>query len=452
MTQSVLHTKIIPPPRQARTLARPRVTRLLMQAFDHRLTILQAEAGYGKSTALSELAETVKPLVWYQVNEEDVAPLVFLLHLCHAILYAVPDLTGLPIHFLETWDGSEGPLPWRSVTDQALNALSARLVNPTLLVLDDAHIVTESGEIACIIDRLFGMAPAKLHILLSGRPLITLPTLSRWRSQGEVLEIAQSALTFNAEEIAALFSIHYGLELSGEEASALLTYTEGWAIALQLIWQSVRSQSASAIEFPPHWQTDSLAALFDVLAREVFERQPTDVRDFLLVTSTLRDLRPEACDALRRIAGYAVADSASMLAYLRRQDLFVVGTAGGALRYHHIFHNFLRQQADPEQRRVWNRLAALFLESADKLTEKYIQHGRFAEAIDLAQRVLAHDNCWERAYRHLMQAYAALGDRGQVGRAYQRCVQTLRGELDLDPAPETSALYQQLVGGEKIGS
>lgn len=95
------------------------------------------------------------------------------------------------------------------------------------------------------------------------------------------------------------------------------------------------------------------------------------------------------------------------------------------------------------------RLAALFLESADKLTEKYLQQGKFAEAIDLAQRVLAHDNCWERAYRHLMQAYAALGDRGQMGRAYQRCVQTLRGELDLDPSPDTISLYQQLVEGEK---
>ncbi|MEW6029669.1 MAG: BTAD domain-containing putative transcriptional regulator [Chloroflexota bacterium] len=381
MARSILRTKIIPPPRQARTLARPRVTRLLMQAFDHRLTILQAEAGYGKSTALSELAESVKPLVWYQVNEEDCDPLVFLLHLCHAILRAIPDLADLPIHFLETWDGSEGPLPWRGVTDEILNALSGQLQNPALLVLDDAHIVTESGETAYIIDRLFGMAPANLHVLLSGRPVITLPTLSRWRSQGDVLEIDQSALTFTADEIAALFSTHYGLELSGEEVSALLTYTEGWAIALQLIWQSIRSQSASAIEFPLHWQTDSLDALFDVLAREVFERQPADVRDFLLVTSTLRDLRPEACDSLRRAAGSALSDSASMLAYLRRQDLFVVETAGGALRYHHIFHNFLRQQADPEQRREWNRLAADYFH-ANKDPETAIYHLLEARAWD----------------------------------------------------------------------
>jgi len=360
MTRIVLHTKIIPPPRQTRTLARPRVMAQLMQALEHRLTILQAEAGYGKSTALAELAERIKPLVWYQVNEEDCDPLVFLLHLCYAILRAFPDLPDLPIHFLETWGGSDGPLPWRGVTDQLLNTLSKHLASPALLVLDDAHIVTESGETVFIVDRLFGMAPANLHILLSGRPIIKLPSLSRWRSQGEVLEIDQSVLTFNAEEIAALFSIHYGLELSGEEVSALLTYTEGWAIALQLIWQSIRSQSTSTIEFPHHWQTDSLDALFDVLAREVFERQPVDVRDFLLVTSTLRDLRPEACDALRRAAGSALSDSVSMLAYLRRQELFVVENIEGVLRYHHIFHRFLRQQSPPEKQRQWHYLAADF--------------------------------------------------------------------------------------------
>jgi DNA-binding SARP family transcriptional activator len=381
MMQSIVRTKIIPPPRHTRTLTRPRVTELLMQAFEYRLTVLQAEAGYGKSTALSELAETVKPIAWYQVNEEDTDPLVFLLHLCHAFLRAVPDITNLPVHFLETWDGSQSPLVWRSVIDQVINALSVHLDSATLLVLDDANIVTEAGEVAHMIDRLIGLAPPHLHILISGRPVITLPTLSRWRSQGEVLIVDQSALTFTASEIASLFAIHYKLELSNDEVDALVTYTEGWAIALQLIWQTIRSQSPSAIEFPLHWQTDSLDALFDMLAREVFERQPADVRDFLLITSTLRDLRPDACNALRKAAGSAIGDSASMLAYLRRQDLFVVETAGDVLRYHHIFHNFLRQQATFDQRRAWNRMAANYFR-ANNDPESAIYHLLEAQAWD----------------------------------------------------------------------
>mgnify|MGYP003383420102 CR=1 FL=1 len=132
----VIRTKIIPPPRRARTLARPRVSQSLQQAFDYRLTLLQAGAGYGKSTALAELATEVQPLIWYQVNEEESDPLVLLLHICYAIQQALPAIDDLPIAVIEAWDGDQGPLPWRGLLDQIINALSRGLVAPTLLVLD----------------------------------------------------------------------------------------------------------------------------------------------------------------------------------------------------------------------------------------------------------------------------------------------------------------------------
>ncbi|GAB4501630.1 MAG: BTAD domain-containing putative transcriptional regulator [Anaerolineales bacterium] len=389
----VLRTKIIPPPRNVRTLARPRVSQVLKQALEYRLTILQAEAGYGKSTALAELASEVRPLIWYQVNEEDNDPLVFLLHLCHAIQYAFPEIADLPITFLKDWDGAQGPLPWSGVVDQMINVFSYSLSAPALLILDDAHLVTEAGEIAHILDRLIGLAPAHLHVLLSGRPTITLPTLARWRTQGEYLGLDQAILNFTKTEISSLFALRYGLELTAEEAESLLAYTEGWAIALQLIWQSLRSQSASPrsplqpketrpdspLELSLRWQADSLETLFQMLAREVFERQPVDVREFLLVTSTLRELIPEACDALRNAVGDPARDSASMLAYLRRQDLFVVETAEGPLRYHHIFHNFLHQQSPPEKRTRWHQVAAEYFLSQKK-PESAIYHLLEAQA------------------------------------------------------------------------
>jgi len=356
----ILRTKLIPPPRNARTLIRPRVNEILKQALEYRLAILQAEAGYGKSTALADLTAEHRPIIWYQANDEDNDPLVFLLQLCHALQNVFPALENLPTSFLETWDGIQGPLPWRGILDQIINALADSSIPPTLFVLDDAHLLTESGETPHILDRLIGLAPVDFHVLLAGRPTIKLPTLTRWRAKGEALVLDQSTLTFTKSEIASLFSANYGLDLANEELDSLLEYTEGWAIGLQLIWQSIRSQSPLTLEFPLRWQADSLEALFDMLAHEVFERQPADVREFLLVTSVLRDLTPEVCDALRTSAGYPAQDSASMLAYLRRQDLFVAETAAGTLRYHHIFHNFLHQQSLPETRTQWHRDAAYY--------------------------------------------------------------------------------------------
>ena len=90
------------------------------------------------------------------------------------------------------------------------------------------------------------------------------------------------------------------------------------------------------------------------------------------------------------------------------------------------------------------RLAVMFLSAADRLTELYLEAGRYEQGVELAQRTLAADNCWERAYRHLMVAYHRLGNRGQIGRVYQRCVQTLRDELDVAPTDETTALFAEL--------
>ena len=91
------------------------------------------------------------------------------------------------------------------------------------------------------------------------------------------------------------------------------------------------------------------------------------------------------------------------------------------------------------------RLAAIYLETSDRLSELLLKNKLYNQVIDLCQAILVQDDCWERAYRHLMLAYYHLGDRGQVGRSYQRCVQTLREELDVAPSPETSTLFQALI-------
>ena len=91
-------------------------------------------------------------------------------------------------------------------------------------------------------------------------------------------------------------------------------------------------------------------------------------------------------------------------------------------------------------------LAVLFLRAADHLCEWYLREGRMEAVIDLGRRILAQDNCWERAYRYMMTAYHRLGDHGQVARTYNRCGETLRKELDVSPSPETDALYRQLIG------
>ena len=383
---TVLRTKISPPRVGARTLERPRLSGLLAEALNHRLTLIQAGAGFGKTTALAGLAGRPQPLIWYQLMEEDRDPLVFLLHLCHASRLALPDLSDLPIALLESWDGTSSPLPSTRILDEWLNSLSAALRGPARLVLDDSHVVAAAPEIVQLLDRLIGLAPDDLHVLLAGRAPLTLPGLARWTACGLVLVIDRAALAFTADEIADLFARAYGYELTGDEAERLLEATEGWAIALQLVWQSLRGGAFASVEDVLSNQAASLDSLFHLLATEIFAGQPADVQAFLRATSILRVITPEACNALHS-EGLPIADSAAMLAYLRRIDLFMVDLGDGSLRYHHIFHHFLEQLAEPASRRVTHLLAAAYFQERDDLGEA-LYHLQKAADIEATAGVL----------------------------------------------------------------
>jgi ATP/maltotriose-dependent transcriptional regulator MalT/DNA-binding SARP family transcriptional activator len=312
------------------------VTHRLLEALEYRLTIVQAGAGFGKSTALAALAEGEQPLVWYHLDLEDADPLVFLLHLLHGFRIALPGLAESPWVLLETWERERGDPPWMTVVDMLSNELVEGADSPLLLVLDDVHVLSEAPESLRILDRLIGRAPANLHTILSTRYPAQLPTLINWRVRGEVLDIGQQELAFTDHEITSLFCERYGLSVTPQEVDRLVSETEGWAIALQLVWQGLQSGAVTTIPQTLERLSGPLDDLFAFLAQEVLEQQPADVQDFLLVTVALREMTAKMCDCLRD-----AQDSAQILRYLLESGLFVVDLGEGHVRYHHLFRDFL---------------------------------------------------------------------------------------------------------------
>ncbi|HYF62558.1 MAG TPA: bacterial transcriptional activator domain-containing protein [Herpetosiphonaceae bacterium] len=89
------------------------------------------------------------------------------------------------------------------------------------------------------------------------------------------------------------------------------------------------------------------------------------------------------------------------------------------------------------------RLRNQFLDAAGRLAGLALDAGDPAEARRWAEAVLERDACWEPAYRVLLRAAALEGNRALVRRTFQRCADTLRRELGLDPLPETGAAYEE---------
>ncbi len=389
MHAPILLTKIMPPHIPLRTLNRVRLTRRLHSALDYRVTFLQAGAGYGKSTALASLSGSTRPLIWYHIGDGDEDALVFLQHLCHATLRALPELKGSSFPVIDAWDMNNGGMVTRDFIYRYLNAITENLKAHTLIVLDDAHRVSGNPEIIYILNQLIDHAPQELHFVIASRGPITLPSLSNWKARGLVQNLSQSVLAFSKAEIAALFADHYEFELTDEEVNRIFQVTEGWAITLHLIWQSLRRGNLSILEnglarLPDDpGEDDSMEHLFRLLAQDVLSSQPEDVQEFLRVTSTLRTMTVEACDAL-----FDNRASAEKLDYLRRQELFVVPVDDRSLRYHHIFHRFLRQQTPAAEQDMLHRRAGQFYEGSNQ-SDAAIYHFLRAKDYDRSADLLA---------------------------------------------------------------
>jgi len=60
--------------------------------------------------------------------------------------------------------------------------------------------------------------------------------------------IDQADLAFTEDEIALLYSEHFGFPIDPQQAQSMYAYTDGWIIALQLIWQHLQTSPTRQLE------------------------------------------------------------------------------------------------------------------------------------------------------------------------------------------------------------
>lgn len=88
------------------------------------------------------------------------------------------------------------------------------------------------------------------------------------------------------------------------------------------------------------------------------------------------------------------------------------------------------------------RYRQLYLDALLHLTQHYRSLSEYAQAIEMARRLVAADPANERAHQHLMFCFVALGERHAALQQYERCVVALQDQVDALPLPETTALYE----------
>lgn len=91
------------------------------------------------------------------------------------------------------------------------------------------------------------------------------------------------------------------------------------------------------------------------------------------------------------------------------------------------------------------RLRIHYLKCLSRLMQYYSQVGNCEQGLNYGRKILALDPMREEVHREMMRLYDRNGERSQAIQQYKYCSQVLAKELLTEPAPETQAVYKQLL-------
>ncbi|TDM08003.1 MAG: hypothetical protein C4K60_00300 [Ideonella sp. MAG2] len=330
-------------------LARPRVLALLRSAapVGARLTLLTAPAGFGKTTALAQLAAAARQegqqVAWLNCDDRDKNLQLFTENLQAALARCALVLEspgGLGLAGLQT----------------------------PLLICVDGYEQASSEAVDEFIEALAWAAPPLAHVVLTSRSGPR-PHLTRLQLAGKVRLLDAELLRFTPEESAHLLA----QALPASAAAQVTAYAQGWPFALQLVRLRASSGAMSA-----DWALDPRSnmprrQIFDYLAAEVLTSLPQELLDFLREVAVLDSIDVASANALR-----GREDSLSFIRQLARiRPIAVVDEAPWVARLHPLLRDYLMELAElskPGCLAHQHQLAARY----------WGQHGRLHEAVSHA--------------------------------------------------------------------
>ncbi|MEQ3552097.1 LuxR C-terminal-related transcriptional regulator [Pseudonocardia nematodicida] len=395
---------------------RPRVTATLSEMARRPVLLVSAPAGCGKTQALADWARrTHGParIAWVTVDRDDDTSRFW-----SALLEAVRQCAGIPasseLHRLSSPAAGD---ELEMVGDLA-DAVDV-LPDPVHLVLDDVHEIRDEG-VRHLLDLLLRHLPPNLHLILSSRLDPPLP-LPRLRLEGRLAELRAEHLRFSVADARELLR-RSDVDISREQAAALVDRTDGWAAGLRLAAISLqgagpaggagRPEPADGIDdiddadrpgvdgpgpgasarsdYADRVVADFAGAdraVADYLADEVLSGVPPELRNLLGLLS-IGDETP--VDLAIVLAGRD--DAAGLLARLERETALVVGVGPGrrSYRLHGLLRTYLAAELERENpgeaRRLHAAAARWYADSGDTL--RALSQARAGAAEELLAEIL----------------------------------------------------------------
>jgi ATP/maltotriose-dependent transcriptional regulator MalT len=347
-------------------ISRPGLARRIADGLDTGSVTLVAGAGFGKTMVLEEAIElTGRRAIWLACLQTRGESGRLLTQTVQGLRTAVPGLADV---LGDSLAGSIERVDAESATSALLAELEHLLVEPLVIVFDDAEALQGNQAALSMVDRLLGVRGAPLSVAVATRQALPL-RLAKLRAAGRLLEIGPGELSFSVGECAEVLGLRHGGPIGEEQVEAVAEATEGWPMGVAL-----------ARTGGPKGRPVEREDMFGYLAEEVFDQLDRETRLWLADSSV--------ADALTFDLAGDLDLPPDFFERVERSGLPLRTHPSGARSYHPLILSFLRDRlrelrSEPER-------AELHVKAGDSLAaagntadavEHWLAAGRFERAL-----------------------------------------------------------------------
>jgi len=333
-----------------RTISRPRLLSRLHAAVGNGVTILEAPAGFGKTTLAAQFATDLDfTPAWLSLDTTSGAP-ELLAHQLGICLSGDPQVeapaTASKLSDLQAYVGAH------------LFAAVRQSERPILLVIDNVHELVDEREAAQLLAWVMDSVPDGVEILLSGRERPFLPSVNALVATGDVVVLDSTALAFTAEEVRELLADAPGTAT----VSQVLEDTAGWPVGVM----AALNQGAS---------TESITsdAFSKYLDAEVWASVPEDLRAMLRRLSLLPTISRSAVDL-----DFGPAAWRNLSSWMASHEFLCEQLTPVELRLNPLLRQFIASEFDAND-------PIGYAEAFQDVIDDMVQSGSIPEAIELAR-------------------------------------------------------------------
>ena len=364
-------TKVRPVRLPASAIERRALLALSEGILDHRITVVTAPAGFGKTWLVADWLSYHPELAvgWLSLDRYDNDPVRLATHLVESVATVYPDVAGATLEVMSN------PLNGLVRAIDAMSAAFAEGSDPCILVIDDIQALSAGGS-SDLLAQVVAQMPERVHIVLIGRSDPSF-SISRYRVSGDLLEIRTAHLRCTDAEATDLITRVYGHETTDSVATELNRRAMGWIGGIRLAAgaASFRGTEASISDVPAVGSFDgAYDAVGHYLVEEVLDHLDGAERQFLLDTSILDVMPTELCDHLT-----GRADSAAILHQLEQSGLFT--SASNDVGTEYAYHDILKMSMRAV---LWRQQPKRAADLCGVAARWMHGHGNTLEAVSLA--------------------------------------------------------------------